>query len=160
MPSLFAVSFGSENREKEILNFLEFDPTVALILASVHFEWTIKRAILILSKSPSKSLRKKIESTYLISSNNNQNGLDEIWHQEIGIPIRNASFKKIIGNLSEILGEGGAKSLRGKIIHGNGTISKVKATESVQAYFQACSNIRKLSKREGKNLDQKLVPRK
>ncbi len=159
MTSLFSVGYGSENRERYINSLLENDPTIALILASVHFEWTIKRAILTLSSAPSKSLREKLESTYLLLSNNKLVGLDEIWHQEVGISIKNASFDKIIGNLTLILGEGGAKSLRGKIIHGNGTISKAVAREAVSSYFVACENIRKLAKRNGKNLDQKLRPR-
>ena len=42
---LYSVEFGSKNREEKIRDLLKEDPTGAVFLAAVHFEWMLKRSI-------------------------------------------------------------------------------------------------------------------
>jgi hypothetical protein len=67
---MFNVGFGSENRENRIREIAEEDLTVGVILAAVHFEWMMKRAILKLGTSPTPQLRKELENVSRIVSQN------------------------------------------------------------------------------------------
>ncbi len=69
---MFTVKFGSKNRESQIMRILKKDHSTAVILAAVHFEWTIKRAILKLGVSPTKTLRKRLEDVYSFNKNSAQ----------------------------------------------------------------------------------------
>jgi len=56
---MFLVKDDPTEREKKILGFVPNEPAIAVILAAVHFEWTVRRAIIALcgknSKTPSSS---------------------------------------------------------------------------------------------------------
>ncbi len=48
---MFSVGYGIQNRVNKMREISKDDPTTATILAAVHFEWMIKRAIQFTSTS-------------------------------------------------------------------------------------------------------------
>src|SRR5882724_3087350 len=47
-------------REGKIRWFLQSEPSIALVLAAVNFEWTVSRAVLFLSRTRNTELRRKM----------------------------------------------------------------------------------------------------
>ena len=64
MKSIFSLGFGSLNREERLKAYLKEDYIVAVILSAAHFEWTLKRSILKLSKGPTVKLKRSLEETH------------------------------------------------------------------------------------------------
>jgi hypothetical protein len=160
MASLFSVGYGSENREKFIEEHLDIDPSVAVILASIHFEWMLKRTILVLSISPIAELRDKLQDVWRYDAFN------KIWHKEIGGRIKNSSLSHII-EVKSVLDpprpraklSSSAKDIRSEVIHGNGTISKNRARIAVIDFINESQKLRNFVLNNEKNLD-KIVRRK
>jgi len=154
---MFHVGFGSSNREKEIRKIAAKDEITAVILAAVHFEWMLKRAILKLGTSPTKSLRKQLEDVYRISKFKNKDGYKEIWEREIGKRFKNASLGKVIGKLTQI--QNHALNVRGKVIHGNGTVSKAHADQAIDLFLDAGVKLQTFAQKNGEDLDVRLKAR-
>ena len=58
---MFLVSDGSrDGRKKIILGLAAKDKAVGLLLSVVDFEWTVRRAILMLSTAPTKTIRNEL----------------------------------------------------------------------------------------------------
>jgi len=158
MDLVFSVGFGSQKREDEIRQILkDQDPTTAVILAAVHFEWMLKRAILKLGSSPTKVLRKKLEDVYRIEDKNSQQGYKAIWRHEVQSRFTNAALGTVLGRLTAI--QNVALDLRGRIVHGNGTASQRKAQEAVELFLDAGEKLRAFATKHGVNLDSRLTPR-
>lgn len=160
MASLFGVRYGSSNREAKIREYLEIDPTLSVILAAVHFEWTLKRTILKLSHSYTDKLKKDLQEAW------SKDDLEKIWHKEIGSRINKSRLSHII-NTSRTLESNKkdknnptAKDIRGEIVHGNGITSKRKATQAVNDYLEASNKLFQFALKNGKNLDRRLATRK
>ncbi len=56
---MFSIYETRENREELLNKFLKVDPCVALVIAFLDFEWTIRRCILALGRSRTSVIRKK-----------------------------------------------------------------------------------------------------
>ena len=154
---MFHVGFGTHKREKEIRKIAAKDEITAVILAAVHFEWMLKRAILKLGTSPTKSLRKQLEDVYRINKYKTQDGYKEIWGREIGTRFNNASLGKVIGKLTQI--QNHALDVRGKIIHGNGTVSKAHADQAIDLFLDAGVKLQQFARKNGEDLDTRLNAR-
>jgi hypothetical protein len=183
MASLFSVGYGSKNREDYILNFLQKDPSIAVILASVHFEWTMKRTILIMGNSSTPKLRKDLEEAFRSAK------LKKIWLREIQteksltlesvikvvgvLEIPDVNIKPVVpsptdsknldGNSPSSFKSLHAKDIRGEVIHGNGTINFKRAESAVKDFITASQNLRNFVEEESKgkkNLDIRLRVRR
>jgi hypothetical protein len=155
---MFAVGFGSQKREDEIRRILkDQDPTTAVILAAVHFEWMLKRAILKMGSSPTKVLRERLEDIYRIEDKNGQQGYKTVWRREIEPRFKNAALGTVLGRLTAI--QNVAMDLRGRIVHGNGTASRRKAQEAVELFLGAGEKLRAFTMKHRVNLDSRLKPR-
>jgi len=164
MASLFSIGYGSEKREALIKDYIDKEFSIALILAAVNFEWTLKRTILILGETNTIKLRKELEEKYRLTG---EGSLEEVWDREIGTRIAKGSFNKIIGNKSVYSIDKAsntlsrhAKDIRGELIHGNSPPSKKRSEKAVSDYIDACEKLRLFLKKNGKNIDAKLVSRK
>ena len=159
---MFSVGYGFKKRETRIRELLDEEPSTSVILAAVHFEWSIKRSILMLGHSPTAELRKKLEDTWALSSNETDKAgrltIKGLWKSEISEQIRNAAIGKVVANFPKCIEK--AKSARGKVIHGNGTVSKATASEAVDEYLSAACKIYEFSHRHGVELDSRLKPRR
>ena len=159
MASMFAISYGSVEREERIRRYLEEDHIVAIILAATHFEWMIKRAIIKLSKSPTKKLRELLEKTHVLMDGRSQQvSLQTLWTREIASKYNKAALGTVIPNLTLIKDK--AKKIRGFVVHGNGVASKKNAILAVDQYLAAAKKLREFSANNGQNLDKRLSPRR
>lgn len=154
---MFLVSYGAEKRESRIREIGKSDKTTAVILAAVHFEWTLKRTILKMGGSPTKDLRTQLEKVYRISNRNGQDGYKEIWDREVGKRFKNSSLGTVLGNLVRI--QNHAMDVRGKVIHGNGTVGKASANEAIELFLSAAKKLREFAKKNGEDLDTRLKTR-
>lgn len=154
---MFYIGFGSAKREAEIRKIATSDRTTALILAAVHFEWMLKRAILKMGASPTKDLRKQLERVFRMEKKNGHYGYNEVWHREVGSRVKNASLRTVLGKLSRI--QGHALDVRGKVIHGNGTVSNADADEAIELFLGAGGKLRDFASQRGIDLDTRLKTR-
>ena len=155
---MFSVGFGTKNREQRIRELAKSDRSMAVILAAVHFEWMIKRALLKLGTSPTSDLRRKLESIYSIAGKNGQQGYSDVWASEIGQKFKHAALGTVIGKLQRI--QAHALNVRGKIIHGNDTVSDKDADEAIGLFLGAGEKLRDFVADKGCDLDSKLRPRR
>jgi hypothetical protein len=128
-----------------------------VLLASVHFEWTIKRAILKLGISPTKALRENLEDIYRFYDTDNGKDYKKIWGDEVAVRFKNSKLGTVLGSLSKIQKE--TSKVRGRIIHGNGTVSNEVAEEAMNQYLRASEKIIVFAKKHGEDLDSRLCRR-
>lgn len=151
---MFSVGFGSQNRENEIRRIAEEDPTTAVILGSVHFEWMVKRAILKLGMSPTKALREQLEDVYKINAMSGHRDYRRIWRREVEPRFKNAALGTVLGRLTKI--QNVALHLRGRIVHGNGTASRKNAKDAIDLFLEAGEQLRAYATEHGEDLDSAL----
>ena len=168
---LFSVGYGSENREQTIRACLDTDGSLAVVKAAIHFEWTLKRVILVLGKSNTKELRGKLRATWTLGGSSGEGqakSIPKLWHEEVGSRFRNASLDNVVAtrgvlHSTRINGSilDAAKGIRGEIVHGNGTVSKRRAVSAVEQYLIASKNLREFALKVGKcDIDKRLVGRR
>ncbi len=155
---MLSISFGSENRGEKISEMLKQEPATAVILAAVHFEWMIKRAILKLGISPTKELRAKLEKVYHIKDVNGRSDYKTVWKAEIARHRKHSELGTVIGRLERIQTK--ASEVRDRLVHGNGTVSKANAEEAVNLYLEAAEKIRVYVLKNGENIDTRLKQRR
>lgn len=61
---MFNIYETRENRVKLLQELKDLDPCVGLVIAFLDFEWTLRRCILSLGKSPTKEIRQEFAGTY------------------------------------------------------------------------------------------------
>jgi hypothetical protein len=154
---MFHVGYGIANRELAIRKIAQKDHVTALILAAVHFEWMIKRTIIKLGRSPTSSLRKKLEGVYKIESKNGSVGYKEVWNEEVAKRFHNASLGIVLGRLQAI--QDNALKLRGQVVHGNGVVSNNKAQQAIDLFLDAGQKLNTFASSHGENLDARLRSR-
>jgi len=127
---MFFVNDTQTQRHKKIRSFLKTEPMIAVLLSAADFEWTVRRAILALGKSPNVDIR---ESTLRKCS-----GLfayEKAWKKEVQ-PGQLVDLSTVISDWEYFKER--AFPLRHKIIHGDlGTVSVDYATERVEAILNA-----------------------
>jgi hypothetical protein len=164
MANIFSVGCSWGDRERRIKEFLETDPSIALILASATFELMFKRFILKLGKSNTDELKDKLEKTW--SFNNENKNLRKIWHEEIGQNYPNLSIKDVLKDFSNVIEPSKKKGklnpcdVRGYLVHGNGSVSADAAKKATNDYLFAARFLYLYAETKGKNLDKRLVSRK
>lgn len=130
---MFLVSDTSLSRESKIHSFLVDEPPLAAILAVIHFEWTVRRAIIALGTSPNVIVREKLESCH------GHKKYKQLWQEEV-YPRTNKRLTEVIINW-----QGLQKSfaLRHKLVHGVKSCGKSEFTnERVQWALNAAKDIR------------------
>ena len=89
--TMFSIYETRSDREKLLNNLLEQDPTLALIVAFIDFEWTVRRTILALGKSSTKVIRARYAGENPETGQKDCNrravcsldGFNELWNQEV-----------------------------------------------------------------------------
>lgn len=155
---MFLVSDSQQSRHDLIKSFLKDDSaTIAVILAAIDFEWTIRRAILALGCSPTKHIR-------LVVLGKQKGGPDaykKAWNDE--------PFKFLGKRIDEAIPHWsrltdpvlGALRLRNQIVHGvRGSVSVQLATDKVRDFLKASRCLEKLAQENNTSLYRKIVRRK
>jgi hypothetical protein len=146
---MFLVKDTPAQRERRIRQFLASDPPIAVLLAAIHFEWTVKRAILKLSVRPTAQLRGDLAETF---------GLErykDAWSAELGLPGMPAVVGRSLWHRVTI-----AFRLRNQIVHGAGGCSQSHAEPRVNALLDAAERLRALAADRGSDLYTKLQVRR
>ena len=146
---MFLINDGANERERRILQFLDTDPPIAVMLAAIHFEWTVKRAILKLSRRPTVTLRGELVRVYGLD------GYKKAWSSEVG----GESLPNVMGRVywHRVTV---AFTLRNQIVHGAGGCSRVFAEPRVAALLTAAERIREMVSANGLDLFSRLRPRR
>lgn len=145
---MFLVKDSPDERERRIRQFLAGEPSIAAVLAAIHLEWTIKRAILKLSSRSTALLRSELIQAYGLD------GYKEAWRRELGS-----------GGLPALIGAPlwervkNAFALRNQIVHGAGGCTRRFAEPRVAALLSAAEIIRQFAEDRGSNLYSRLQAR-
>jgi len=148
----------SDNREKRrcvIAGYAEVDIQLGVILAAVDFEWTCRRAILALSKTPTVILREKFASDYAAFC-----GLCEGWKCELSDhPSLDDIFRTARVSWSQI---SDAMDVRNAIVHGSGDqVNRRNGRFAIYILETACDVLSEYVIKNKKNiLDRISRPRK
>jgi hypothetical protein len=134
---VFLVHDKITDRHKRIRSFLRKDDySIAVILAAVDFEWTVRRAIRALGKLPTAKLKEDI----LNSNERGLKGYKKIWRHHVCEDVEK-SLVKVIGK-SEWDQITAAFEHRNLLIHGfEGSPHPEEATNSAESLLKASAKI-------------------
>ncbi len=149
---MFLVSDTSISRQSGILALMTEDPALSVLLAVIHFEWTIRRAIIALGSSPNVVVRKKLKE-----KGNGDENYKKLWKEEV-FPRVNKRLPEIVKNWA---GLKKSFKLRHKLVHGVGSCGKSDyACERVKWAIEAATDVREYCKLNNVDLDSRLPVRR
>jgi hypothetical protein len=64
-------------KERRVHESLARDPSVAMVIAAVYFEWTVARAVMPLSNTPNATLHERMGRVYGLAA------CKELWKEEV-----------------------------------------------------------------------------
>ncbi|HTL89169.1 MAG TPA: hypothetical protein VL134_07200 [Leptolyngbya sp.] len=123
---------------------------MSALLAVIHFEWTVRRAIIALGTSPNVLVRKNLSHCH---------GLDkykEVWRDEV-LPNVHLRLPEVVTNWD---GLGRAFRLRHRLVHGAASCGTEYAEDRVHWAIDATNDVRKVCIDKGINLDERLPVRR
>ena len=100
---MFSINETRENREEVLKKLLSVDPCVALVIAFLDFEWTVRRCILALGKSATKEIHAMFSGKHP-SIRGHVCGLDgynKLWTKEVN-SIRNICLFDLLKSMVKI----------------------------------------------------------
>jgi hypothetical protein len=121
---MFLASDGCAIRERKIRRFLASEPSLALILAAVNFEWTVCRAIMFLSPTPNITLRSRMAGYYSLER------YKDIWREEVSAPRGHRGLAQLVENWSRVRE---AFEARNRLVHGRDRYTRNMAEPHVEA---------------------------
>lgn len=142
---MFLVSDTLESRQAKIRQFLADEPGIAVLLAAADFEWTVRRAILLLGKDSNVDIRE--------TDLHKASGLwkyERAWNAQVW-PQHSKRLREIVSGWDYF--EKDAMPLRHKLIHGEqGTTSGDYATDRVEAILAASKSVVHFAHEKGKKV--------
>ena len=161
---MFLVKDGSRKaRRDQIRKFAAMDGCVGFLLAMIDFEWTFKRAVMVLGKSSLVDLRKKFEKNMPFHS------LPKRWDEEVVAAqgIGSLGLEEIIlrGKFSgklELSWENvlAAHRLRNEIVHGNKGAAGVNyISDRMELVLSASDALADFAAKSKRSVFKKLLPR-
>ena len=145
---MFLASEDPKQREAKIQQYLHGDPSSAVLGAAGNFEWTVCRAILFLSTTPNREVRRRLASVY---------GLDrykKFWREELSSHRR---LPRVVRNWSAVRD---AFDARNRLVHGRDRYTRNMATPHVESLLIASANIRAYCEGFGTNFRGRLPVRR
>ena len=156
---MFWVKDSREARYSRIKSFLtKKDAAIAVLLAAANLEWTLRRAIMLLTRSARAAVRTKLEQCAGLSK------YESTWNDEV-FPHYKKKLSVVVTNWKEISERKGNSKRKGKfqlrhdLIHGSvGTCSVTFARSHVEAFLLAASDVDRfcLCEAHGKDIYKKL----
>jgi hypothetical protein len=148
---MFLVRDDSIAREARIHALVATDPPLAVILGAVHVEWTVRRALLALGRSPNVVLRTRLARAH---------GLDhykDLWKAEV-VRARGApSLPQLVRRWPELRR---AFLLRHRLVHGARSCTATYASPKVAVLLEAAADIRAFCRAQGVDLHVRLPVRR
>ena len=128
---MFLVNDSIEDRHQRIRSFIAKVPTVAVILSTADFEWTTRRAVLALGRSPTKVINQQFRSEKL----GGLSALKKLWQTEVK-PRLGSDLATVVPDWQYLFEK--AFDLRNKLIHGvQGSVGVDYAQKRVEAILAA-----------------------
>lgn len=125
---MFLATDKLEHRHKKIRSFLPSEPVIAILLAAVDFEWTVRRAVIALGSSSNRTIRDTV--LYRCSG---PKEYKEAWKKEVK-PRFQKGLAEIVPNWEFVKDE--AFLLRHQVVHGlKGLPSSKITSERVEAFL-------------------------
>lgn len=152
---MFFVSDNQELRHNRIRAFLTDDSaTVAVILAAIDFEWSVRRAILALGTSPTKHIREVTFARF----HGGYSDYCDAWKDEVRCWL-GQSLAQVIPHWSRLVNKkDGAVRLRGKIVHGSQVpVSADFAKARVDDWLVASALLEGLANKHNTSLYKRIV---
>lgn len=75
----------------------------------------------------------------------------------MGERFKNSSLGTVLGTLTKV--QNHALDVRGRVIHGNGTVSSASADEAIELFLGAGKKLRDFAEARGESLDSRLKSR-
>ena len=147
---MFLVKDSSPSREERIKQFLPGDPPLAALLAVIHFEWTIRRAIIALGTSPNVEMREKLIRCH------GCNAYKDLWKDEV-FPKIKLRLPQVIKNWDGLVR---AFRLRHRLVHGVTSCGIDYARERVYWAIDGANDVRAVCLAYSIDLDSRLPVRK
>jgi hypothetical protein len=147
---MFLVQDSSLSRENRIKQFLTEEPSLSALLSVIHFEWTLRRAIIAVGTSPNVLVRAKLKNCH---------GLDkykDVWKDEV-FPNVQLRLPEVVKNWD---GLGRAFRLRHRLVHGATSCEPGYARERVYWAIDAANDVRAICIDKNINLDVRLPVRR
>ncbi len=141
-----------EFREKRIRDFLAREPAIAVILAAVHFEWTVSRAILFLSRKPNKELRHTLQA-----SCSGLQGYNRCWKETVTLATPGPALNQIVTNWFLVTE---AFDLRNGLVHGRNTCTRNTATPHTEALLEGARFVAAFCRNRGADLTKRIPVRR
>ena len=148
---MFLVKDNYKERKNRIKGFFKTETQIAIILSAVHFEWTIRRAIIALGYSSNKEIRIKLFCCH---------GLDnykQLWKDEVVNHQNFPLLSKIINNWSNFKT---AFEERHRLVHGVSSCSEIFATPKVELILLGANDVREFCEGNGIDLYERIPVRK
>lgn len=147
---MFLVRESSVDREARILQLLEVDPAWAAVLAAVHVEWTLRRAIVALGCSPNVAIRQRLERCH------GQRDYKVLWQAEV-TPRTGVRLPDLIRDWEGLLR---AFRLRNVLVHGVRSSTREYAAPCVRWAIDAARDVRHFCADRGVDLHARLPVRR
>jgi len=148
---MFLVGDDSLAREARIRAFLASEPPAAVILGAVHFEWTVRRAVLALGHSPNAVIHQQMRRCH---------GLDQykdLWKAELVAAHRAPSLAQVVTRWAELRK---AFTLRHHLVHGVRSCTAEHAAPRVEVLLAAAADVRSFCAGQGVDLHARLPVRR
>jgi len=148
---MFLASDTIERRHSKIRSFLPNEPVIAIILAAIDFEWTIRRAIIALGSNNNRHIRDNI-----LSKCSGIDAYKEAWKKEVK-PRFGTDLSAVLPNWAILHTE--AYQLRHRVIHGlRGMPSTNKAQACVDEFLLASQAVTEYASLHNISLCGKRLP--
>ena len=147
---MFLAGDRVDQREIKIRSFLNSEPSVALLLAAVNFEWTISRAVLFLSTTKNTALRNKLRDYC------SPDKYKKLWKEEV-VPNGHLPLVKLVRNWSSVLKGFNARNV---IVHGKDRYTKNMAMPHIEALLEGARYVDTYCRDCGKPLYERMPVRK
>jgi hypothetical protein len=148
---MFLVGDSPEWRDAKIRRYLRQEPSVAVLVAAAHFEWTVCRAVVFLSLTPNRELRRGMRDVY---------GLREykrFWRDEVAAVRNGKTLPVVVRNWSAVAK---AFEMRNRLVHGRDRATRNMALPHVDALLIAAANIRDYCSQLGVDFNCRLPVRR
>lgn len=154
---MFFVSDSQIQRHDRIRSFLNDESaTIAVILAAIDFEWSIRRSILALGSNPTKHIREVVFAEF----HGGYSNYVDAWKQEVAVWLKQ-SLAQVIPHWSRLASkQDGAVRLRGQIVHGaQVSVSADFARPRVEDWLTASTLLETLANQHKTSLYKRIVRR-
>ena len=148
---MFLVSDSLENRARSIRGFLQKQPSIALIVAAVYFEWTVCRALIALSNRSNADVRHSIAPAAGLEK------YKEVWWTELGNQRGALRLPELVNNWDAVKR---AFDERNRLVHGRKRHTRNMATPHVEALLAAVAEVDEYCRSRGRGLGKRLPVRK